>query len=164
MIENCRIRAFEPGDLPRLHEIRDAAFKPIFRSFRRIVGDEIAPSAFASLESEQADLLDRICETQSAHYIFVVEYGSHVVAFCSVRLDQDALVGEIDLNAVHPDYQGKGIGTLMYDFALNRLRDAGMRVATVGTGGDPSHAPARRAYEKAGFGPAIPSVYLYRSL
>ena len=34
----------------------------------------------------------------------------------------------------------------------------------VGTGGDPSHAPARRAYEKAGFGPAIPSLYYYRAL
>jgi hypothetical protein len=39
-----------------------------------------------------------------------------------------------------------------------------MAVATVSTGGDPSHAPARRAYEKAGFGPAIPSVSLYKLL
>jgi hypothetical protein len=41
---------------------------------------------------------------------------------------------------------------------------AGMRVATVGTGGDPSHAPARRAYEKAGFNLQIPSVWMYRKL
>ncbi len=47
---------------------------------------------------------------------------------------------------------------------LHAMREAGMRVATVGTGGDASHVPARRAYEKAGFGPAIPSLYLYRSL
>jgi hypothetical protein len=39
-----------------------------------------------------------------------------------------------------------------------------MRVATVGTGGDPSHAPARRAYEKAGFDREIPSVWMYRPL
>jgi hypothetical protein len=39
-----------------------------------------------------------------------------------------------------------------------------MALATVGTGGDPSHAPARRAYAKAGFGPAIPSLTLYRLL
>lgn len=39
-----------------------------------------------------------------------------------------------------------------------------MALATVSTGGDPSHAPARRAYEKAGFGPGLPSVYLYRVL
>ena len=52
----------------------------------------------------------------------------------------------------------------MYGFALQRMREAGMTAATVGTGGDPSHAPARRAYEKAGFGPALPTVYFYRSL
>lgn len=164
MVENCHIRAFEPGDLPKLHEIREAAYKPVFQSFRNIVGEKIAPIAFASAEREQAELLDRICEERSSHDVFVVECSPEVVAFCSVSLDRDSKIGEIHLNAVHPDFQGKGIGTLMYNFALNRMREAGMSVATVGTGGDPSHAPARRAFEKAGFGPALPAVYLYRSL
>jgi len=52
----------------------------------------------------------------------------------------------------------------MYECATDRLRELGMRVAEVGTGGDPSHAPARRAYAKAGFGPGIPNVYLYKDL
>ena len=52
----------------------------------------------------------------------------------------------------------------MYEYAVEQLRTAGMRVAEVGTGGDPSHAPARKAYAKAGFGPGIPSVYLYQEL
>ncbi len=47
---------------------------------------------------------------------------------------------------------------------LARMRELGAEVATVGTGGDPSHAPARRAYAKAGFGPALPSVYAYARL
>lgn len=164
MIENCHIRPFEPGDLPKLHEIREAAYIPVFQSFRRIVGDKIAPIALAYVEREQAELLDSICDAQSSHDVLVVECGPEVVAFCAVSLDRDSKVGEIDLNAVHPEHQGKGIGTMMYNSSLDLMRKAGMRVATVGTGGDPSHAPARKAYEKAGFGPAIPSVYLYRSL
>ena len=164
MIENCRIRTFEPDDLPKLHEIREAAFKPVFESFRRIVGEEIAPVAFASAEREQAEWLDRICEAGSEHDVFVIACGPDIVAFCSVSLDRDSKVGEIGLNAVQPDHQGKGIGTVMFEYALERMREAGMRVATVGTGGDPSHAPARRAYQKAGFGPALPSLHLYRSL
>ena len=44
------------------------------------------------------------------------------------------------------------------------MREAGVRVATVGTGGDAAHAPARRAYEKAGFGPYLPSIYMYKAL
>ena len=164
MIENCSIRAFEQDDLTRLHEIRAAAFKPVFRSFRTIVGEKIAQAAFTEAEREQADLLDRLCATASSHDVFVVEQAGEIVAFCSVTVDQASRIGEIDLNAVHPDFQGQGVGTWMFGIALDRLRTAGMRVATVGTGGDTSHAPARRAYEKAGFGAAIPSVYLYRLL
>ena len=164
MLENCNIRAFEQRDLTRLHEIRDAAYQPVFQSFRSIVGEKIAHVAFSNAEREQAELLDKICEAKSSHDVFVVEHGSEIVAFCSVTFNQKSKVGEIDLNAVHPDYQGRGIGTWMYEFALDQLRAAGMSVATVGTGDDPSHAPARRAYEKAGFGPVLPNVYLYRSL
>ena len=164
MIESCKIRDFRSGDLPRLHEIREAAFEPVFRSFRSIVGEEIARVALAAAEREQAELLDRICKAGSAHEVFVVEHGKEVIAFCSVNLDRGSKVGEIELNAVHPDHQGNGIGSSMYAFVLERMREAGMRVATVGTGGDASHAPARRAYEKAGFDRAIPSLYMYRSL
>ena len=52
----------------------------------------------------------------------------------------------------------------MFEHALDLMRAAGIKVATVGTGGDDSHAPAYRAYEKAGFGPGIPNFYLYRML
>ena len=164
MSENQSIRDFQPADLPRLHEIREAAFAPVFQSFRHIVGDAIASIAFAAAEREQAELLDRICGAGSEHHVFVVAQGAEVVAFCAVKADRETGIGEIDLNAVHPDWQGRGIGTWMYEHALERLKAAGMAVATVGTGGDASHAPARRAYEKAGFTVGIPSVYLYRSL
>ena len=87
-----------------------------------------------------------------------------VVGFVSLQLNQETQIGEIGLNAVHPDHASKGVGTAMYDFAIARMKEAGMRVATVATGGDPSHAPARRAYEKAGFTVQIPSVWLCRKL
>lgn len=60
-------------------------------------------------------------------------------------------MGEISMLAVDPDYQDGGIGTALTEFALDRLKDAGMTVAMVETGGDPGHAAARRTYEKAGY-------------
>jgi GNAT superfamily N-acetyltransferase len=86
------------------------------------------------------------------------------VAFCAVSLNFATKVGEIGLNAVHPDHQGRGLGAMMYAHALGRMRAAGMKVAAVGTGADASHAPARRAYAKAGFTVGIPSVYYYQAL
>ena len=79
-------------------------------------------------------------------------------------MDNEAKVGEIGLNAVHPDNSGQGIGTEMYKFAVDKLKLGGMQVATVATGGDPSHEPARRAYEKSGFNVQIPSVWMCQIL
>src|SRR5918994_924829 len=62
-----------------------------------------------------------------------------------------------------PDYQGGGIGTALTEFALDRLEDAGMKVAMVETGGDPGHAAARRTYEKAGY-VLLPIARYFKSL
>jgi ribosomal protein S18 acetylase RimI-like enzyme len=158
------IRPFEPDDLPALQRIRQAAFAPVFQSFRDIVGEQIAALALADADAEQAKLLDDICTADSGHRVLVVTLGDEIVGFVSFTIDAAKRTGEIGLNAVHPDQAGRGIGTEMYEYVLARMKELGMAVATVGTGGDPSHAPARRAYEKAGFGPAIPSIYLYKLL
>lgn len=158
------IRGFQEADLEALQQIRAAAFAPIFRALREIVGPAISDVAFAAAETEQAALLAKLCAPTSPAQLFVAVIEARIVGFVAMSLDRDTKVGEIGLNAVHPDHAGQGIGTEMYDFVLRKMTDAGMRAATVGTGGDPSHAPARRAYRKAGFGPAVPSLWMYRTL
>lgn len=158
------LRPFQPDDLPVLHRIREAAFAPVFASFRALVGAEIAPVAFAEAEAEQGKHLEEIAAEASGHQLLVVEADGEVAGFVAFRVDPAKRSGEIGLNAVHPDHAGRGIGTWMYGEALARMKALGAEVAEVGTGGDSSHAPARRAYEKAGFGPAIPALHLYRRL
>ena len=158
------VRAYAPSDLLTLHTIRTAAFAPVFASFRSIVGPEIAVLGLATAEQEQADLLDAIARPDSGHAIAVAETGGELAGFVSWKQNIAPDIGDITLNAVHPDHGGKGIGTALYEHAIAALRAAGMQLATVGTGGDPSHAPARRAYEKAGFNVHLPSIYMYRKL
>lgn len=158
------IRPFERDDLPALQHIRQAAFEPVFRSFREIVGPKIAAIAFPHCDAEQAKLLDDICAAGSGHHVLVVAVGEEIVGFASFTIDSVKRTGEIGLNAVRPEHAGRGLGTCLYEHVLARMRELGVVLATVGTGGDPSHAPARRAYEKAGFGPALPSVHLYKLL
>jgi GNAT superfamily N-acetyltransferase len=64
---------------------------------------------------------------------------------------------------VHPDRQNRGIGTRLNEWALARMKEAGVELADVSTGGDESHAPARRSYEKAGY-TALPLVRYYKKL
>jgi GNAT superfamily N-acetyltransferase len=158
------IRAYAPSDLPTLHAIRAAAFAPIFASFRAIVGPDIAALGLATAEHEQADLLDAIAKPDSGHGLAVAETDGVITGFVSWKPDIAPGIGEVTLNAVHPDHGGRGLGTALYEHALAALKAAGMQLATVGTGGDPSHAPARRAYEKVGFSTHIPSIYMYRKL
>lgn len=158
------IRDFETSDLDRLQRIRGRAFEPVFRSFRALTGEAIAKVAFVDDDKEQADLLTRLCDPGTPEQMFVALVDGEIVGFAAMSLDHQKKSGEIGLNAVDPDHAGRGIGTKLYRFVLDRMKAAGMQIATVGTGGDESHAPARRAYEKAGFGPSIPSVWMYRSL
>jgi len=158
------IRAYAPADLPALHAVRTAAFAPVFASFRNIVGPEIAALGLATAEQEQADLLDAIARPDSGHAIAVATTGDALAGFVSWKPNIAPGIGEITLNAVHPDHGRRGIGTALHEHALAALKSAGMQLATVGAGGDPSHAPARRAYEKAGFSTHLPSIYMYRKL
>ncbi|MEM9008938.1 MAG: GNAT family N-acetyltransferase, partial [Cyanobacteria bacterium P01_F01_bin.86] len=73
------------------------------------------------------------------------------VGFVAVKLHLEDSMGELYMIAVDPDFQGQGIGTALIEFALGWLKNAQMSIAMVETGGDPGHAPARYAYEKAGF-------------
>ena len=164
MATDICIRSFEPGDLEAMQRIRAAAFEPVFRSFRQIVGDTVSALALGRADAEQAELLASVCDPTSRQQVYVALIDSTIVGFVSFSLDAEKRIGEIGLNAVHPDHAGRGIGTDLYNFAIDRMKRSGMLLATVGVGGDPSHIPARRAYEKAGFGPSLPSVWMYRVL
>jgi GNAT superfamily N-acetyltransferase len=158
------IRPVKEGDLPRLQAVREAAFAPVFASFRALLGDEIYEQAQARDDAAQGELLVSQLAADSGWEVHAAEAGGEIVGFVSVRCNRETLVGEIGLNAVHPAHAGKGIGTAMYELAIARMKEAGMRVATVGTGGDASHAPARQAYRKAGFTAEIPSLWMFRKL
>lgn len=158
------LRPAVPDDLARLDEIRQAAFAPIFASFRALLGEELYELAQARDDTAQGALLASLLAPGSGWEVHVAEQDGVVTGFVSVHFNHETLVGEVGLNAVDPARAGAGIGTSMYEFAVARLKEAGMRVATVSTGGDASHAAARRAYAKAGFTVHIPSVWLCRKL
>jgi GNAT superfamily N-acetyltransferase len=123
------------------------------------LGNEIYELAQKREDDQQSELLSSMFSNASAWDLYVAEMKNEIVGFVSIQINQETTVGEIGLNAVGPSYAGRGIGTRMYKFANAEMKAAGMRVVTVATGGDNSHAPARRAYEKSGFDVQIPSVW-----
>jgi GNAT superfamily N-acetyltransferase len=91
------------------------------------------------------------CATNKAR-VWVAEMDGTALGFVAVEIyDPERSISEISILDVAPDHQGSGIGTALSKFALDRLRDAGMKVAMVEKGGEPGHTAARRTYERAGY-------------
>ena len=90
--------------------------------------------------------------------------GKRPVGFVAIALNAfHERMGVIDIIAVDPDYQRRGISTQLTEFATEHMRTEGMDIAVVETGGDPGHAAARAAYEAAGF-TVLPIARYFRLL
>jgi ribosomal protein S18 acetylase RimI-like enzyme len=72
-------------------------------------------------------------------------------------------MGVVDMIAVEPEFQRRGIATALMNRSADHMRERGMDIAVVETGGDPGHAPARAAYEAAGF-TLLPIARYFRML
>jgi ribosomal protein S18 acetylase RimI-like enzyme len=155
------IRTFVPGDLNDLVELTLRAFEPVFASFARILGPAIFPIEYPDWRKTQADLVVEMSRNDKLHLV-VAEMDGQVAGFIAYEFHENE-TGEVYFLAVHPDYQNHGVGTELNLFALERLKEGGAKLAVVGTGGDESHAPARRSYEKVGY-TALPLVRYYKSL
>jgi ribosomal protein S18 acetylase RimI-like enzyme len=146
-----RIRPFEEKDTAAVVELSLRAWAPVFASLERVLGLAVFGRLHPDWREDQQRAVKEVCAAQDTR-VWVAEANGETVGFVSTRVfDLDRNMGEISMLAVDPDHQVGGVGTALTDFALDSLKDAGMRVAMVETGGDPGHAPARRTYEKAGF-------------
>jgi ribosomal protein S18 acetylase RimI-like enzyme len=157
------IRRFEEDDLDDLVTLSVAAWEPVFVAWEQILGPELYPVAiYADWRVGQADVVRRICsEPKNITWVSVVD--GNTVGFVVYDLNHESKTGEVQLLAVHPDHQNDGLGTALNELALEKMSEAGMKLAVVGTGGDEGHAPARRSYEKAGY-TGLPLVRYYRKL
>jgi ribosomal protein S18 acetylase RimI-like enzyme len=156
------IRPMRAADVAPIVQLSLAAWEPVFRSFERVLGTEIYTRIYPDWKTSQAAAVEAVC-TGGTYEVWVAEAAGAVVGFVACEFREASKTGEVEMLAVHPASQNRGIGTRLNGFALDRMRERGMRLAEVGTGGDPGHAPARRTYEKAGY-TALPIVRYYQAL
>jgi GNAT superfamily N-acetyltransferase len=145
------IRPFEERDAAAVVDLSLRAWAPAFASLERVLGPDIFGRQHPDWREDQRRAVEDVCASQETR-VWVAEVDGETVGFVATGVfDPDLRMGEISMLAVDPDHQTGGIGTALTEFALDRLKDAGMRIAMVETGGDPGHAPARRTYERSGF-------------
>lgn len=157
------IRPYLDSDWDAVVEICILAFTPIHESFEQLLGTELFALVYPDWKTSNKDYLRSLTDSGAKDRFLVAEHNGSVVGFLHYEVDSTRQRGTIGINAIHPAHQSKGIGSLMYSHVLQMMRAQEMKYVRVDTGGDPSHAPARRSYEKARFLP-IPVVHYFRSL
>jgi ribosomal protein S18 acetylase RimI-like enzyme len=146
-----QVRPLDDRDAEAVVGLSLRAWAPVFASIERALGSEIYGLLFPDgWLASQRQVVEAVCASQEKR-VWVAEVDGTTVGFVAVDLHPESSMGEIHMLAVDPDHQGNGIGTALTEFALARIKGAGMKVAMVETGGDPGHAAARRTYEKAGY-------------
>lgn len=147
-----QIQPYNADQLEAIVRLSLRAWTPVFDSIQSAMDSDIYQKFYpGGWRASQQQAVEEVCALNEMHVWTAIE-GSQTVGFVAVKLDPASKLGEIYMIAVDPDFQNRGVATALTDFAIERMKDAGMTVAMVETGADAGHAPARRTYEKAGFG------------
>jgi GNAT superfamily N-acetyltransferase len=160
---NLQFRSFNNSDINDLVQLSLLAWEPVFTAWERILGPKLYPIAiYPDWRKSQKEVVEKICNDEKT-MTWIAEVDGKIVGFVAYELNDDSKIGEVQLLAVHPDYQNHWIGTQLNILVLQKMKENGMNLAVVGTGGDEGHAPARKSYEKAGY-TGLPLVRYYKAL
>jgi GNAT superfamily N-acetyltransferase len=147
-----QIEPYNPQYLDTVVSLSLRAWTPVFDSIQKAMDADVYRAFYPdNWRVSQQKAVEDVCAADDTN-VWVAINADSIVGFVAVKLHLEDNMGEIHMVAVVPDFQGQGIGSALIEFALAWMKDAGMSIAMVETGGDPGHAPARRTYEKVGFG------------
>ena len=159
-----RIRDCSPADHDAIVALSLRAWTPVFGSIGDVLGEEL--STLLHGEDWSVHQAREVRETlgDASQQVWVAEAGAGIAGFAAAAVfDAQRKLGELSMLAVDPAAQGRGVGRALVEQAASWLREQGMRVAMVETGGDAGHAAARRLYQREGFRP-MPVTRYFRAL
>jgi predicted N-acetyltransferase YhbS len=157
------IRPYTSDDLEKIATIADRAWRDIYTMFRSTYGDELFSLMVADDKTSKGEQVRAHCR-QYPDWALVCEKDGRLIGFITFSLDDIKKIGRLGNNAVDPECGLKGIGQQLYAATLDYFKAKGMRFAQVQTGLDPAHAPARRAYQRAGFDISHEDVTYFKKL
>lgn len=125
--QQVHVRPAHSGDFPALVALDEAAFDPLWRN---------ASQTFAHA-------------LENLPYFVVAELAGQTVGYLFSSLQGN--IGRLIRVAVHPDYQGRGIGARLLAEAIEFFRTEKVKVVTLNTQKD--NAVSQRLYRHFGFRP-----------
>ncbi len=152
------------NEFPECTRIAVSAWQMGYTEYEEILGTELFKKIFPEWEKAKANAMEPYFKNDKSKRAFTVNIDDKIAGFITCELDQNRKIGTICNNAIDPEFQGKGLGSMMYDFILELFRKEGMTAAAVATMDEDAYLPARKAYEKAGFNKKLKRLTYYREL
>jgi ribosomal protein S18 acetylase RimI-like enzyme len=125
-----QIRAYQPGDLPRLKEMTVEAFDGV--SIDQGIEAAFGPIRGHNWQWRKARHLDEDVARDPAG-LFVLEDAGRIVGYISTWRDGEAGIGHIPNLVVDSSYRGQGLGRLLIQHALDHFRAHALTHAKIET-------------------------------
>jgi GNAT superfamily N-acetyltransferase len=158
------IRDVTDDDVDAIVALSLRAWEPVYQSVEQVLGGELNSLLHgADWKVYQENQVRQVLRREDMH-TWVADADGRVVGFVSaVAVDLQRRIGEVAMVAVDPEAQQRGVGAALTLVAMEWLRQEGMAVAFISTGGDAGHSAARRLYANIGYTP-FPSIQYFMSL
>ena len=157
------IEPYKDSKLDAIVRLSLRAWEPVFESLRAAMLPEVYRAFYGDdWRVAQRSAVESVCADEDAH-VWTASEESQTVGFVALKLHPEDRMGEVYMIAVDPDFQRRGIAASLTSHSDEWFKNAGMSIVMVETGGDPGHAPARRAYEASGFR-VLPVARYFKSL
>ncbi len=145
------IRKFEASDTLKILELSIKAWQPVFKELKPAVQDYVYHSFYPNgWQVHQSADIKKLLQKEGEN-VFVACLEETIAGFVGIRIHPEDSMGEVYILAVDPSFQRQGVATALINFAMSKMKDAGMAIVMVETGGDPGHKNSRQTYESVGF-------------
>ena len=158
------IREYTPDDLTYLVDLTIETFGPFYEDvFRPLVGETVFATEHGAWREDYRTTVPTLHDPPAHKYLAVAEDKAGIAGYVAWDVDLGRGHGNIEILAVPATCRRGGTGTALCEHAFTDMRQQGMKVAGIGTGGDAFHAPARALYASLGCTELLVSVF-YKQL
>ena len=102
---NLQIRPFNNNDMNDIVQLSLLAWEPVFIAWQQILGPTLYPIAiYPDWRKSQKEAVEKVCHDEK-NTTWVAEVEGKVVGFVAYDLNDNTKIGEVQMLAVHADYQ-----------------------------------------------------------
>ena len=157
-----QIRDCTPRDIPALTELTIETFRPLFTGSLVELRPDVTAHDHGHWEDDYRQEVPALFDPPADRFVTLAEDELGPLGYVGWNIT-NGTSGQLDLVAVADRARRQGVGRALCESVLRALKERGVQVVHIGTGGDDFHAAARALYESLGFTP-LPTVDYARLL